>query len=173
MGVDTRRPALLRRLLRYAAVENLAYWLTGAIAWVPWFFSDAAGMAAMVVVVPITVFIATLYCLKRVPEAEWKKEIWIIGTAFAATCGLIDLFFWVLWRGNNALEWYLPTTILGAINFFGYLEIVAACFAAYRLVSRPERVRRLQQRIRFGDRFVVITGVVLFLFSLTSAVMFW
>jgi len=173
MSAESSIPVLYRRILRYAAVEFLAYWVTGAIVWIPWYFSDAAGMTAMLIVAPTTIFFATLYCLKRVPEISWSKEIWIINATFVVTCAFIDLFFWIIWRGYEFLDWYLPTNLLGTVNFVGYLEMIVMCYIAFRLVSKPGRVRRIQERIRFGDRFIVITGLILFAFSMTSALMFW
>ncbi len=173
MTVDTTTPTLLRRILHYAAVENLAYWLTAAVVGIPWYFSKTAGMATMLVFVPITIFFATLYALRKVPEINWGSEIWIIAATFVVTCALIDLFFWVIWRGKDALEWYLPTNLLGTVNFIGYLSMIVMCYATFLLVSKPGNVRRMQERLRFGEGFVVIAGVVLFSFSLISASLFW
>jgi hypothetical protein len=154
-------------------VENLAYWLTAAIVGIPWYFSKTAGMTAMLVVVPITIFFAILYALRKVPELNWRSEIWIIAATFVVTCGFIDLLFWVIWRGYDALEWYLPTNLLGTVNVIGYLEMVVMCYATFLLVSKSGRVRRMQERLKFGERFVVIAGIILFSFSLISAILFW
>ena len=54
MGVVVGLPPLRERVFLYALVENLAYWLTSAVVWVPWYFSDTAGMVVMVVFVPLT-----------------------------------------------------------------------------------------------------------------------
>lgn len=173
MTVDSSTPNLPRRILHYAFVENLAYWLTAAVVGIPWYFSDAAGMMAMLIAVPVTIFFATLYSLRKVPEINWRSEIWIITATFVVTCAIIDLFFWVIWRGQDPLDWYLPTTPLGTVNFVGYLEMIVICYATFLLVSKPSRVRRIQERLGFGEGFVLIAGVVLFSFTLISALLFW
>ena len=173
MDVNTPKQSLSRRIFRYVAAENLAYWLTGTIVWLPWYFSDTAGMLAMHIIVPVTVFFATLYCLKQISHERWRKEIWIINLSFVFTCVIIDLFFWVIWRDYNALEWYLPITKVGIGNFIGYFEMIIVCYATYILVSKSSRVMNLQKKLKFGDRFVLITGIILFILSLISALMFW
>jgi len=173
MIAEHTSPTLLRRILGYAAVENLAYWLTAAIVGIPWYFSDTAGMTAMLVVVPITIFFATLYALRKVPENNRRSEIWVIAATFIVTCAIIDLLFWVIWRGYDAFEWYLPTNLLGTVNVIGYLEMVVICYVAFSLLSKSDRVRRMQERLRFGERFVVIVGILLFSFTLVSAILFW
>ena len=173
MNADASSQKLIHRILRYAAVENLVYWLTGALAWVPWYYSDTLGILAMLVLVPITIFFGTLYSFNKIPQSQWKSEIWVIIATFVITCGLIDLFYWVIWRGNNILEWYLPTTLLGTANFAGYIEMIIACLAALFLALRIKWVHRIQARLSFGIWVVVISGVILFLFSLVSALVFW
>jgi len=64
MGVVAGLPPLRERVFLYALVENLAYWLTSAVVWVPWYFSDAAGMVVMIVFVPLTMGVAALYCAR-------------------------------------------------------------------------------------------------------------
>ena len=173
MDVNTPNQSLSRRILRYVAAENLAYWLTGTIVWVPFYFSKDLGMAAMLIVVPITIFFITLYSLKRIPQARWRKEIIVINITFVFTCALIDLLFWVIWRDYNALEWYLPTTKLGAVNFIGYLEMIIMCHVTYLLASKSKRFKGIQKKLKFGDPFVIITGIILFILSFISALMFW
>ena len=173
--MDTNNPnqPLSRRIFRYIATENMAYWLTGAIVWVPWYFSDSAGMLAMHIIVPITIFFATLYGLKHIPKEKWRKEIWIINLSLVFTCIIIDFFFWVIWRDYNAKEWYLPITKVGIGNFIGYLEMIIMCHITYLLTSKSERVKRIQKKLKFGDPFVIITGIILFILSFISALMFW
>ena len=173
--MDTNNPnqPLSRRIFRYIATENMAYWLTGAIVWVPWYFSDSAGMLAMHIMVPITIFFATLYGLKRVPLERWRKEIWVIMPTFILTCIIIDFFFWVIWRDYNAKEWYLPITKVGIGNFIGYIEMIITCYLTYILASKSRRVINLQKKLKFGDRFVLITGIILLLISILSATFFW
>ena len=110
MYSNIQRHSLGRRIIRYILVENFIYWLTGSIVWFPWVFAKWLGIVAMLTFVPLTIAIATLYCLHKVSMENWKKEIWLIIGTFVVTCAIIDLFFWILWRGHEILEWYLPTT---------------------------------------------------------------
>jgi hypothetical protein len=173
MTIDSTTQPLHRRIIHYAVLENLVYWLTAAVVGIPWYFSKTAGMATMLIFVPITIFFATLYTLRKVPQINWRSEIWIIAATFVVTCALIDLFFWVIWRGYEVLEWYLPTNLLGTVNVIGYLEMIVMCYATFLLASKPGRVRRMQERLGFGERYIVIAGVVLFSFTLISAILFW
>ncbi len=74
MGVVASLPPIRERLFLYVLVENLAYWLTSAVVWIPWYFSDAAGMVTMIVFVPLTMGAAALYCLDGVPLGARGKE---------------------------------------------------------------------------------------------------
>ena len=166
-------PPLFSRILLYASVENLVYWLTEALVWIPWYFSDNLGMLAMIAITPIFMFIATLYSLNEVPRSDWGSEIRVIVVAFVVTCAVIDLFFWIIWRGHGALEWYLPITVLGTVNFIGYLEIIVVSYVALRLAGSSGWVQGIHWRLSFSLRSIIISGVVLFLFSLVSALLFW
>jgi len=173
MDADIPNSSIYRRILHYASVENLVYWLTGALVWIPWYFSETLGMLGMIVFTPVFIFLGTLYSLNKVPQRDWRREIWVIISTFVVTCVIIDLFFWVIWRGHNALEWYLPTTKVGVGNFIGYLEMIVVGYISMGLAFRSPSVRSLQKKLSFSLKRVIVSGVGLFLFSLISAILFW
>lgn len=173
MDADIPYSSIYHRIFYYAAVENLIYWLTGALVWIPWYFSQMLGMIGMLVFTPIIIFFGTLYSLNKVPQSNWRKEILVIILTFVVTCVIIDLFFWVLWRGHNVLEWFFPITRVGTGNFIGYLEMIVVGYISMELVFRSLRVQSIKKRLSFSLRFIIISGIILFLFSLISAILFW
>ena len=173
MGVVVGLPPLRERVFLYALVENLAYWLTSAVVWVPWYFSDTAGMVVMVVFVPLTMGVAALYCLDGVPVGARGREAWVVAGVFIVTCAVIDLFFWVIWRGHDPVGWYLPVTELGVANFIGYMELLVIPRVVGFLASRVSWIGGAGLGSRLGWRGVAASGVALFLFSVYCAVYIW
>ena len=173
MDANIPDSSIYHRIFHYASVENLVYWLTGALVWIPWYFSEMLGMLGMLVFTPLFIFLSTLYSLNKVPQRDWRKEIWVIISTFVVTCVIIDLFFWVMWRGHKILEWYLPITKVGVGNFIGYLEMFVVGYISMELAFRSPRVRRLKKRLSFSLKLIIVSGVTLFLFSLISAILFW
>ena len=173
MGVVVSLPPMRERVFLYVLVENLAYWLTSAVVWIPWYFSDAAGMVAMIVFVPLTMGVAALYCLDGVPVGARGKEAWVIAGTFIVTCAVIDLFFWVIWRGHDLIGWYLPVTELGVANFIGYLELLLIPWVVGFLASKVSWIRDAGLGSKLGWKGVAVLGAVFFLFSVYCAVYIW
>ena len=165
--------SLNNRIQYYAAVEFLVYWLTGALVWIPWYFSETLGIIGMLVFTPIFILLGTLNSLNQTHQRSWKKEIWVIIGSFVVTCVIIDLFFWVGWRGKDIFEWFLPITSVGIGNFVGYLEMLIVGYLSMFLASRYSIIKRIQVKLVFSYRSIVVSGVILFLFSLVSAILFW
>ena len=162
-----------RRIIRYILVENFIYWLTGSIVWIPWVFAEWMGILAMLTFVPLTIVMATLYCLHKVPMENWKKEIWLIIVTFISTCAIIDLFFWVLWRGHKILEWYLPTTQVGIGNVIGYLEMVIAAIITLIIMQKMPRLQKAQLGLKINEIHIAVLGVIFFLISVYCAITYW
>ena len=173
MDVNIPDSSAYHRILHYALVENLVYWSTGALVWIPWYFSETLGMVGMLVFTPVIIFLGTLHSLNKVPQIKWRKEVWVIIPTFVVTCVIIDLIFWVIWRGHNILEWYLPITRVGIGNFIGYLEMIVVGYISMELAFRSPRVRSIKKGLSFSLKFIIVSGVILFLFSLISAILFW
>ena len=164
---------LSSRIIRYILVENLIYWLTGTIVWIPWYFAEWAGILAMITFVPFTIIIATLYCLHKVSMVMWKREIWhIIGT-FVVTCAIIDLFFWILWRGHKILEWYLPISRVGIGNFIGYTEIIFVAFITLIFALKLSRLQKEGRCAKLNEIHLLILGVTLFIINVYCAIIYW
>ena len=161
------------RIQYYTAVEFLVYWLTGALVWIPWFFSETLGIIGMLVFTPLFIFLGTLYSLNQTPQRFWRKEIWVIIGSFVVTCVIIDLLFWVGWRGKDIFEWFLPISSVGVGNVIGYLEMFIVGYLSMVLASRFSIIKRIQAKLVFGYRSIIVSGVILFLFSLISAILFW
>ena len=173
MNSNIQLDSLGRRFIRYLLVENLIYWLTGSIVWIPWVYAEWLGILAMITFVPFTIIIATLYCLHKVPIKFWKKEIWLIIGTFILTCAVIDLFFWVLWRGHKILEWYLPTTQVGIGNVIGYLEIVIAAIITLIIMQKMPRLQKAQLGLKINEIHIAVLGVIFFLISVYCAITYW
>jgi hypothetical protein len=165
--------SLSSRIIRYTLVENLIYWLTGSIVWIPWYFDDWAGIIAMITFVPFTIIIATLYCLHKVPLTIWTREIWLIIATFVVTCGIIDLFFWVLWRGHKILEWYLPITRVGVGNFIGYMEIIIIALITLIFALKISRLQKDGIGAKLNEIHLLILGVILFIINVYFAIIYW
>ena len=127
----------------------------------------------MLVFTPLFILLGTLYSLNQTPQRSWRKEIWVIIGSFVVTCVIIDLFFWVGWRGKDIFEWFLPITSVGIGNFVGYLEMLIVGYLSMVLASRYSIIKRIQAKLVFSYRSIVVSGVLLFLFSLVSAILFW
>ena len=165
--------SLYYRIQYYATVEFLVYWLTGALVWIPRYFSEKLGIIGMLVFTPLFILLGTLYCLNQTPQQLWKKEIWVIIGSFVVTCVIVDLLFWVGWRGHDIFEWFLPITSVGIGNVIGYLEMFIVGYLSMVLASRFSIIKRIQAKLDFSYRSIIISGVLLFLFSLISAILFW
>ncbi len=173
MNQNIKLQSIGRRILRYILVENLIYCLTGSIAWIPWVFSRWLGIIIMLVLVPLTMVIATLYCLHKIPIRSWKKEIWLIIITFVATCVVIDIFFWILWRGHKILEWFLPTTETGIGNFIGYLEMIIFVLITLMIALRIPRLQKTGWGSKLNEIHILIVGVILFFINLYCAITYW
>ena len=165
--------SLYYRIQYYAAVEFLVYWLTGALVWIPFYFSETLGIIGMLVFTPLFILLGTLNSLNQTPQRSWRKEIWVIIGSFVVTCVIIDLLFWMGWRGKDIYEWFLPITPVGIGNFVGYLEMFIVGYISMVLASRFSIIKRIQAKLVLGYRSIVVLGVILFLFSLVSAILFW
>ncbi|ENO12481.1 hypothetical protein MBGDC06_00656 [Thermoplasmatales archaeon SCGC AB-539-C06] len=164
---------LSSRIIRYILVENLIYWLTGTIVWIPWYFAEWAGILAMITFVPFTIIIATLYCLHKVSMVMWKREIWhIIGT-FVVTCAIIDLFFWILWRGHKILEWYLPITRVGIGNFIGYMEIIIISLITLIIALKISRLQKDGIGAKLKEIHLLVLGIIFFIINVYCAITYW
>ena len=161
------------RIQYYVAVEFLVYWLTGALVWIPFYFSETLGIIGMLVFTPLFILLGTLNSLNQTPQRLWRKEIWVIIGSFVVTCVIIDLLFWMGWRGKDIYEWFLPITSVGIGNFVGYLEMFIVGYLSMVLASRFSLIKRIQAKLVFSYRSIVVSGVILFLFSLISAILFW
>ena len=53
--------SLYNRIQYYAAVEFLVYWLTGALVWIPFYFSETLGIIGMLVFTPLFILLARAY----------------------------------------------------------------------------------------------------------------
>jgi hypothetical protein len=173
MNPNVSLQSIGRRVLRYILVENLIYWLTGSIAWIPWVYSRWLGIVTMLVFVPFTMVIATLYCLHKIPVESWKKEIWLIIITFVATCAIIDIFFWILWRGHKILEWFLPTTETGIGNVIGYFEMIIFIFITLMIALRFPRLQKTGWGSKLNEIHIFILGVILFFINLYCAITYW
>jgi len=162
-----------KRVIRYVLVENLIYWLTGSIVWIPWVYAKWLGILAMITLVPFTIVIATLYCLHKVPIKIWKKEIWLMIVTFILTCAVIDLFFWIIWRGHKILEWYLPTTQTGIGNAIGYLEMVISAIVILILMLKVPRLQKANLGAKITDLHIAILAAIFFLINIYCAVVYW
>jgi len=162
-----------RRILLYALVEFLVYWVISSFVWIPWVFAEWLGMLVMLVFAPSLTVIATLYCLSRVSIDAWKKEIWRIVGSFVVTCAVIDYFFWVTWRGHKILEWYLPISRVGVGNFIGYVEMVIASLLTLVAALHSSRLQRISFSRRFDERIIGILGVLFVLITLYCALNYW
>jgi len=127
----------------------------------------------MLTFVPLTIVIATLYCLHKLSMENWKKEIWLIIGTFIVTCAVIDLFFWILWRGHEILEWYLPTTQTGIGNFIGYLEIIIFAFITLIIIQRIPRLQKAQLSSKINDLHIAILAVIFFIINIYCAIAYW
>ncbi len=173
MNINIQLHSLGRRIIRYILVENFIYWLTGSIVWIPWYFARWMGIVAMLTFVPLTIVIATLYCLHKVPMENWKKEIWLIIGTFVVTCAIIDLFFWILWRGHKILEWYLPTTQIGIGNVIGYLEMIISVIITLIIMQRIPRLQKTQLGSKINELHIAILGVIFFIINVYCAITYW
>jgi len=173
MNSNIQLHSLGRRIIRYILVENFIYWLTGSIVWIPWVFDKWMGIVAMLTFVPFTIVIATLYCLHKVPMENWKKEIWLIIGTFVVTCAVIDLFFWILWRGHKILEWYLPTTQIGIGNVIGYLEMIISVIITLIIMQRIPRLQKTQLGSKINELHIAILGVIFFIINVYCAITYW
>jgi len=170
---DVQIPSMGRRILLYVLVENLAYWFLSSFVWIPWYFAEWMGILAMLFFAPLITAFATLYCLNKVSIDVWKKEIWLIIGSFIVTSVIIDLFFWVTWRGHRILEWYLPISRVGVGNFIGYVEMVIASLLTLVIALRSSRLQRISVVNRFDEKIIAILGVLFFLFILYCAFTYW
>jgi len=166
-------PSMGQRVVFYSLMENLMYWFTGSIVWIPWYFSDVFGIAAMIVVVPPTMAAAALFALKQVPVETWKKEIWLIIAVFVATTIVIDFFFWILWRGHAVLDWYLPITQTGTGNFIGYIEIVVISLIIYVVAVKSSRLQNLQNKYLSNLKSIAVLATVFFVLNVFFAIRYW
>jgi len=121
-------------------------------------------MIGMLIFTPLFIFLGTLYSLSIVPQNVWRREIFVIILTFVGTCVFIDLVFWVMWRGHNFLEWFLPITRVGTGNFIGYVEMIVISCISMELALRSSRVMKIQEKLSFSLRTTTISGVLLFLF---------
>ena len=173
MSEDKQILPLRKRILLYALVENLAYWFIGSFVWIPWYFSEPIGIVTMLVSVPVITALATIYCLKRTPTTMWKKEIWLLIATFIITCAIIDLLFWVTWRGNPILEWYLPISRVGIGNFIGYLEMIISSVIALVIALRFTRLQKSSFFNRLDERSLAVLGALFFALNLYFAITYW
>ena len=74
----------------------------------------------------------------------------MIAGTFIVTCAVIDLFFWVIWRGHEIISWYLPVTELGVANFIGYLELLVIPWVVGFLASKVSWIRDTGLGSRLG-----------------------
>lgn len=159
-------------ILSYIMTQNLTYWLTSVITWIPWVFAPSLGMMTMLIMVPITIVPATLMLLRKTPPSKWRNEAVKISYTYVIMYIVIDLLFWVIWRGHDPLKWFLPSNSLGTANFIGYIEVAVTPIITERLAEKSEKLRE-SFKINLTRTKVALVGTGLFGITLISAILFW